>query len=197
MRPGPAAQVSLDSNTYLVGILARPPKSAGGPPPPPPQSPPPVVPPPQSPPPVVPPSPPPPSTPPVVPPPQSPPPPGPGGAGCRAQVTVGGTWPTGNAAAPYAATVGISLSTTGQATPVPYTVVVRSAGGYAGDQGHWNVGSWSVASGAATGVLSEAWQALAAGGQAATFGANLVSASSNLAPTSVTVNGVPCALSTS
>ena len=52
-------------------------------------------------------------------------------------------------------------------------------------------------SGTVEGVLTQPWQELVAGGNAATFGANLLAASADaLRPTAVTVNGQPCTLVT-
>ena len=228
VRPGAdagcsAPQESLDSNAFLVGILARPPKAVGttaggepptaptpapapqqGPPstpPPPPPSPPPPAPHPPPPPQPTPPPPLPQSPPP--PPPQKPPPshspfplPVPGGGLCYADAKIGDTWPSGNPDAPYAATITIELSTA-SSTPVPVPYAVSVFGGYAGDGGHWNIEDWGVGMGTASGVLSQPWQALVGGGQGVTFGANLLSASPNLIPTSVTAAGQRCTLVTS
>jgi len=120
----------------------------------------------------------------------------PGGGLCYADAKIGDTWPSGNPDAPYAATITIELSTA-SSTPVPVPYAVSVFGGYAGDGGHWNIEDWGVGMGTASGVLSQPWQALVGGGQGVTFGANLLSASPNLIPTSVTAAGQRCTLVTS
>ncbi len=156
----PRAQVSLDANAFLVGILARqaakqPGAAAGaaaaqGPPPSPPPAP-------------------------------APSPParaapaapavtaaptlgtvvsaGAGAGACAAAVRVSAAWPTGNKAAPYAATVSLTVTNTAAApAPAPLKVVLTSAAGYAdaGNGQAWGWDAFSVTAGAVQGSIMQA-----------------------------------------
>jgi hypothetical protein len=68
-------------------------------------------------------------------------------------------WPTGNKAAPYAATVSLTVTNTAAAAaPAPLKVVLTSAGGYAdaGNGQAWGWDAFSVTAGAVQGSIMQA-----------------------------------------
>jgi len=74
-------------------------------------------------------------------------------------VRVSAAWPTGNKAAPYAATVSLTVTNTAAApAPAPLKVVLTSAGGYAdaGNGQAWGWDAFSVTAGAVQGSIMQA-----------------------------------------
>ena len=96
---------------------------------------------------------------------------------------------------PYMTSVSLLISNTGsQTVPVPWTVSI-SATGYTHVQYSWN---WDITSeydgSTVSGVASKEWLAILPGANAVNLGYVAGSQSTTFAPTSVSINGLACAL---
>lgn len=114
---------------------------------------------------------------------------------CTVAVQLGTAWTENPSSGIYKNVVNLYIKdTSGQAINVPWTISLSNSS-YAGVDSFWNLTVNSVQNGTITATASSSWESLSPnGGNTVNVGMIVSSNSQNFMPTSITINGSPCTI---